>query len=139
MVRPWKRRPGWRKIAPASKEIIQVSFVRAREKSQEQQNVAMPMPLNAFSRGVVSGGGGRGGRAPPDFGRSVKPTKTKGGRLFPPNNTGIPEFSNLPTALFSSQLVFTKRELRRTRGKWNSIWIFHGNLVLQIFTKPYIT
>ena len=76
--------------------------------------MAMPMPLNAFSRGVVPGGAG-GAMAPPDFGRSVKPTK--GGRLCPPNNTGTHGFSDLPTALFSSQLVFTKRELRRTRGK----------------------
>ena len=35
----------------------------------------------------------------PDFGRSVNPITTKGGRLCPPNNTGIPGCSNLPTAL----------------------------------------
>ena len=138
MVRPWKRRPGWRKIAPASKEIIQVSFVRAREKSQEQQNVAMPMPLNAFSRGVVPGG--TGGPWLPQIlaDQSNLPLpRGGGGRLCPPNNTGISGFSNLPTALFSSQLVFS--QLRRTRGKWNSIWILHGNLILQFFAKPYIT
>ena len=37
--------------------------------------------------------------APPDFGRSVNPISTKGGRLYPPNNTGNPGFSDLPTAL----------------------------------------
>ena len=36
--------------------------------------------------------------APPDFGRSVNPISAKGGRLFPPNNTGTPGFSDLPTA-----------------------------------------
>ena len=31
--------------------------------------------------------------------RSVNPISTKGGRLYPPNNTGTPGFSDLPTAL----------------------------------------
>ena len=39
------------------------------------------------------------GLAPPDFDGSVNPISTKGGRLYPPNNTGTPEFSDLPTAL----------------------------------------
>ena len=55
-------------------------------------------------RGVVSGGaggaGGAGGTmAPPYFGRSVNSISTKGSRLCPPNNTGTPRFSDLPTAL----------------------------------------
>jgi hypothetical protein len=37
--------------------------------------------------------------APPNFGRSVNPNSTKGGRLCPPYNTGTPGFSDLPTAL----------------------------------------
>ena len=37
--------------------------------------------------------------APPDFGRSVNPISTKGGRSCPPNNIGTPGFSDLPTAL----------------------------------------
>ena len=41
-----------------------------------------------------------GAMAPPDFGRSVNPISTRGeGRLCPSNNTGTPEFSNLPTTL----------------------------------------
>ena len=46
---------------------------------------------------------------PPDFGRSVNPISTKGGRLCPPNNTGTPGFSDLPTALIckgSKSLMF---------------------------------
>ena len=35
----------------------------------------------------------------PDFGRSVNPISAKGGILCPPNNTGTPGFSDLPTAL----------------------------------------
>ena len=50
------------------------------------------------SRPVVPGGA-RGAMASPDFGRSVKPNSTKGGRLCSPNNTGTPGFSDLPTAL----------------------------------------
>ena len=34
-----------------------------------------------------------------DFGRSVNPISTKGGRLFPPNNTGTPGFLDLPMAM----------------------------------------
>ena len=37
--------------------------------------------------------------APPDFDRSVNPISTKGVRLCPPNNSGTPGFSDLPTAL----------------------------------------
>ena len=50
------------------------------------------------SKGAVPGGAG-GAMPPPDFGRSVNPISTKGVRLYPPNNTGTPGFSNLPTAL----------------------------------------
>ena len=50
------------------------------------------------SRPVVPGGAG-GAMAPPDFGRSINPISTKGGRLCPPINTGTPGFSDLPTAL----------------------------------------
>jgi hypothetical protein len=49
-------------------------------------------------RPVVPGGAG-GAMAPPDFGRSVNPISINGDRLWPPNNTGTPGFSDLPTAL----------------------------------------
>ena len=52
----------------------------------------------ALYRSVVPGGAG-GAKAPSDFGRSVNPISTKGGRLYPLNNTGTPGFSALPTAL----------------------------------------
>ena len=44
-------------------------------------------------------GGAEGAIATPDFGRSVIPISTKGGRLCPPNDTDTPGFSDLPTAL----------------------------------------
>ena len=53
-----------------------------------------------YIRGVYPGGAG-GAIAPPDFGRSVNPISIKGGRLCPPNNTGTPGFSDLPTALLN--------------------------------------
>ena len=49
-------------------------------------------------RPVVPGGAG-GAMAPPNFGRSINPISTKGGRLCPPNDTGTSGFSDLPTAL----------------------------------------
>ena len=49
-------------------------------------------------RSVVPGDAG-GAIAPPDFGRSVNPISTMRGRLCPPNNTGTPGLSGLPTAL----------------------------------------
>ena len=58
-------------------------------------------------RPVVPGGAG-GAMAPPDFGRPVNPISAKGGRLFPPNNTGTPGFSDLPTALhYHSSIVLS--------------------------------
>ena len=53
------------------------------------------------TRPVVPGGAG-GAMAPPDFGRSVNPISTRWGRLCPPNNIGTPGFSDLPTALKTS-------------------------------------
>ena len=54
--------------------------------------------------GVVPGVAGDA-MAPPDFGRTVNPISTKGGRLCTPNNTGIPGFSDLPTALRKAELL----------------------------------
>ena len=51
-----------------------------------------------ISRPVVPWGAG-GAMALPEFGRSVNLISTKGGRLCPPNNTGTPGFSDLPTAM----------------------------------------
>ena len=56
------------------------------------------MVLVFSTRPVVPGGAG-GAMAPPDFGRSVNPITTSGGRLCPQNNTGTPGISDLPTAL----------------------------------------
>ena len=44
--------------------------------------------------------------APPGFGRSVFPNSTRVGKLCPPNNTGTPGFSDLPTALCYTCNVF---------------------------------
>ena len=54
--------------------------------------------FNVINRPVIPGGSGAT-MAPPDFGRSVNPISTKGDRLCPPNNSGTPGFSDLPTAL----------------------------------------
>ena len=60
--------------------------------------------------GVVPEGAGDA-MAPPDFGRTVNPISTKGGRLCTPNNTdtpnnnGTPGFSDLPTALRKAELL----------------------------------
>ena len=45
--------------------------------------------------------------APPDWGRSVNPISTRGDRLCPPNNTGTPEFSDLPMALHYVDVYLT--------------------------------
>ena len=62
---------------------------------------------NKEARPVVPGGAG-GAMATPDFGRSVNPISTKGGRLCPPNNTGTLGFSDLPMALnhFEPTMVY---------------------------------
>ena len=49
------------------------------------------------SRAVVSGGAG-GALAPPEFGSSVNPIPTRGGRLCPPHYC-TPGFENLTTEL----------------------------------------
>ena len=55
-------------------------------------------------------GGAKGAIAPPDFGITVNPISTKGGRLCPLNNTGTPGFSDLPTALHCG-IIFAKEWL----------------------------
>ena len=65
--------------------------------------------ITVFSRPVVPGGDG-GAMAPPDFGKSVNPISTRGGRLCPPNNTGTHGFSDLPTALQNITSVTLRRD-----------------------------
>ena len=68
--------------------------------------------------------------APPDFGRSVNPISTKGGRLCPPNNTGTPGFSDLPTALSSVgrggeaqlKVIISSGEAKAKRRAAAAIW-----------------
>jgi hypothetical protein len=50
--------------------------------------------------------------APPDFGRSVNPISTRGGRVFPSNYTGTPGISDLPTALKKPKLFTIKMTIR---------------------------
>ena len=67
-----------------------------RQLNNETSELNPRQPNN--DRPVVSGGTG-GPMTPPDFGRSFNPISTNGDRLCPPNNTGTPGFSDLPTAL----------------------------------------
>ena len=69
--------------------------------------------LDLISRPVVPRG------TAPYFGRSVNPISTKGGRLCPPNNTGTPGFSDIPTALRSitrmaEKLIPKQKQFHRT-------------------------
>ena len=82
-------------------------------------------------RPVVPGGAG-GVPSTPDFGRSVNPISTKGDRLCPPNNTGTPGFSYLPTALQrkpASSFHFAETKIiliiRRLVGSSGSIYNLH--------------
>ena len=68
----------------------------------------------------------------PDFGRLVNPISTKGGRLCPPNNTGTPGFSNLPTALRQWCCCWN---FRWTRGvTWALCHFFITHLGLEDFS-----
>ena len=60
--------------------------------------------------------------SPPDFGRSVNPISTKGGRLCPSNNAGTPGFSDLPTAL----MMFTQLNARPKKFLWG--WLLALNI-----------
>ena len=66
--------------------------------------------------GVIPGG------APPDFGRSVKPISTKGGRLCPQNNTGIPGFSDLSTVL--NRVMYLPLSAQRKWEQSSTVHIF---------------
>ena len=44
---------------------------------------------------------------PPYFGRSVNHISIRGGRLCPPNNTGTPRFSHLPTTTSPKSIFWT--------------------------------
>ena len=56
------------------------------------------LEMASFVRLVVPGGAGDA-MAPTDQ-LTLSQVSTKGGRLCPPNNTGTPGISDLPTALF---------------------------------------
>ena len=64
-------------------------------------SVDMMKNLHMICRAVVSGDAG-GALAPLKFGSYVNPIPTRGGRLCPPNKTGTPGNSDLPTALLST-------------------------------------
>ena len=60
--------------------------------------------------------------APPNFGRWVNPILIKGGRLCPPNNTGTPKFSDLPTALhlvFHEIFFISDVPTLNLKGRWD--------------------
>jgi hypothetical protein len=66
--------------------------------------------------------------APPNFVRSVNPISTKGGRLCPPNNTGTPGFSDLPTALSRKKLSIPATALCTTETRLLSWGQLHTNV-----------
>ena len=70
--------------------------------------IHMPPVFTLRHRHVVPGGAGVA-MAPPDFGRSVNPISTKGGRLCTPNDTDTPGFSDLATAVHKYLFVLTLR------------------------------
>ena len=63
-----------------------------------------------------------------DFGRSVNPISTKGGRLCPPNITGTPRFSDLPMALYCIKklqfFVLIKISVKVIIRLWSSLHLF---------------
>ena len=75
----------------------------AREKEAKRK-------IASFTRGVVPGGT-RDAIAPP--GKLVDPISTKGGRLCPPNITGTPRFSDLPTTATSRAEQEEKEKIQR--------------------------
>ena len=54
-------------------------------------------------RGVARGGGAEGARAPPEFGRSVNPILTRGGRLCPSHYCQRPRIKK---AIYISVMYF---------------------------------
>ena len=75
-----------------------------KSSKNERNSLLILSFFSLANRGVVPGGAG-GSMAPLNFGRSVNPLSIKRGRLCPPNNTGTPEFSDLPTALANMLLI----------------------------------
>ena len=65
-----------------------------------------------WHRPVVPGGAA-GAMAPPNFGRSVNPISTKGGRLCPLKNAGTPGFSDLPTAFWLRNTYVLQNKTKR--------------------------
>ena len=74
----------------------------------EGATATIPPALDGITHFILScrpvvPGSAEGTMAPPDFAISVNPISTRWGRLCPPNNTGTPGFSDLPTALLCLQ------------------------------------
>jgi hypothetical protein len=70
--------------------------------------------------------------ASPGFGMSVSPILTRRRRLCPPNNTGTPGFSNLPSALIyqlvceNSKDLTGEKELQKCTRLCHVIY-YHGD------------
>ena len=95
-------------------------------------------------RPVVPGGA----MTPPNFGRSVNPISTYGGRLCPPNDTGTSEFPDLPTALPCKYLVKTLKlraptlslvcDLRRTIFQKISLFVLFNDLMCKTWCHSIV-
>ena len=81
----------------------------AREKEAKRK-------IAYLTKGAVPGGT-RDAMTPPDFGKSVNPISTKGGKVSPPNNTGTSRFSDLPTPLFTATSQAKQEEKEKIQRK----------------------
>ena len=107
-------------------ETIKIEWVLSRFQSMscEQSSILVVLLPVVCIAGLSS----LGVPAPPDFGRSVNPISTKGGRLCPPNITGNPRFSDLPTALYCIKklqfFVLIKISVKVIIRLWSSLHLF---------------
>ena len=103
------------KALSAMLNIYSISFKASQEattgrQDQKSDNFQYYDTLGHWVSAATSGWAGWA-LAHPEFGSSVNPITTRGGRLCPPNNTCTPGFSDLPTTLqselFRTNLVGT--------------------------------
>ena len=87
--------------------------------------------LNVTQSGLSGGGGAM---ATLDFGRSISPISTKRGKLCPPNITGTPGFSDLPTALQCKSFLTDHSNNAFALSQKNSSIFFKGGLISESFS-----
>ena len=106
----------------------------------EQLFLKLGLFSSRYGRGVARGGA-EGAKAPPEFGRSVNPIQTMGGRLCPSHYCQSPRIKKAITTIYTSGTSYTANVFRphlTSQFLW-SIWYEKLYSLKKLQTLVYVS